>query len=150
MNKISKQLIKIAKEIMTAKAIPDQEYRKLFQQKFKSLNYKFLCVQTINKRKYIKYECPIHGTQQMRCDLISNAQFGCKCQALSRRMPLEIFKELGAKVHHNKYNYDKVKYNNLHEKVIITCPIHGDFQQRACSHIFDHMGCMRCYQDTLS
>jgi hypothetical protein len=31
-------------------------------------------------------------------------------------------------VHGDKYNYDKVIYKNLFTPIIITCPIHGDFE----------------------
>lgn len=31
-------------------------------------------------------------------------------------------------VHKGKYSYNKVTYINNYTKVIITCPIHGDFE----------------------
>jgi hypothetical protein len=46
-------------------------------------------------------------------------------------------------VHDFKYNYDKVDYISNQTKVIITCPIHGDFQQRPLSHIQGN-GCPNC------
>ena len=39
------------------------------------------------------------------------------------------------KIHKNKYDYSKVEYINKDNKVIIICPIHGDFEQRAGAHI---------------
>jgi hypothetical protein len=42
-----------------------------------------------------------------------------------------------------RYLYDKVIYNNDREKVIITCPIHGDFNQRPNQHIRG-AGCPNC------
>ena len=39
------------------------------------------------------------------------------------------------KVHGNKYDYSKVNYVNAHTKVIITCPIHGDFEQLPYDHL---------------
>lgn len=46
------------------------------------------------------------------------------------------WKEKCRQIHSNKYNYDKVeKLHKLKEKVIITCPIHGDFEQTAESHL---------------
>ena len=62
------------KQVIAARAKIVQEYQQLFEQKFKQLNYRFLNVEVINKRKYVIYECPIHGVQQIRCDLIQNAQ----------------------------------------------------------------------------
>ena len=43
-------------------------------------------------------------------------------------------------IHKYKYNYSKVQFNNLHDKVVIICPIHGEFLQEAQSHL---QGC-RC------
>lgn len=46
--------------------------------------------------------------------------------------------------HGNKYNYDKVIYKNLFTPIIITCPIHGDFEQRPANHIYNKSGCPKC------
>lgn len=46
-------------------------------------------------------------------------------------------------VHGNKYDYSKVNYINNRTKVIITCPIHGDFEQVPYSHLNGH-GCAKC------
>jgi hypothetical protein len=34
-----------------------------------------------------------------------------------------------SEIHNDKYDYSKVIYTNRNNKVIITCPIHGDFEQ---------------------
>lgn len=46
-------------------------------------------------------------------------------------------------IHKNKYAYDKAIYINDRSKLIITCPIHGDFTQTATSHLQGH-GCSMC------
>ena len=46
-------------------------------------------------------------------------------------------------IHNNKYNYEKTKYIGSKHKVIITCPLHGDFEQKASSHILG-CGCPKC------
>ena len=46
-----------------------------------------------------------------------------------------IFIEKANKIHNNKYNYDKVKYINAKEKIIISCIKHGDFSQTPNSHL---------------
>lgn len=38
-------------------------------------------------------------------------------------------------VHNGKYSYDKSVYSGSKNKLIITCPIHGDFEQRADIHL---------------
>ena len=46
-------------------------------------------------------------------------------------------------VHNNKYDYSLVEYKGSNEKVCIICPKHGEFWQRASSHIFGS-GCPEC------
>lgn len=47
------------------------------------------------------------------------------------------------KVHGDKYDYSKTVYKKALEKVIITCPIHGDFTQTPNSHLYGR-GCPLC------
>ena len=42
-----------------------------------------------------------------------------------------------------KYDYEKTIYTNNSTKVIITCPIHGDFLQTP-SHHLNGTGCQKC------
>ena len=46
-------------------------------------------------------------------------------------------------VHDNKFSYNKTNYINSKIKVIITCPIHGDFLQNPLSHL-QGCGCVNC------
>lgn len=46
-------------------------------------------------------------------------------------------------VHNNKYQYNKTIYKQGSSKLIITCPIHGDFEQAASSHLMG-CGCPAC------
>lgn len=66
----------------------------------------------------------------------------CKLINLSNkfRKSLDEFINEANKIHKYKYNYSKVQFNNLHDKVVIICPIHGEFLQEAQSHL---QGC-RC------
>ena len=48
----------------------------------------------------------------------------------AKQYVIEKFRE----VHGDFYNYDKVVYNRNDEKVIITCPVHGDFPQAPAGH----------------
>ena len=60
-----------------------------------------------------------------------------------KRLTQEDFVNRARKVHDNKYNYSKVKYVNSTTKVVITCPIHGDFEQTPFSHLSGR-GCIFC------
>lgn len=57
--------------------------------------------------------------------------------------------ELCKSVHNNKYSYDKVKYVNHDTNVIITCPIHGDFEQTLYSHSVGR-GCRKCSYERMA
>ena len=46
-------------------------------------------------------------------------------------------------VHNNKYDYYKTIYTGTDNKVIITCPVHGDFTQIASNHARGN-GCPKC------
>lgn len=48
--------------------------------------------------------------------------------------------------HGNKYSYDKVLYKNNYTKVVISCPIHGEFYQQPVDHLGGH-GCPLCSAD---
>lgn len=46
-------------------------------------------------------------------------------------------------IHNSKYDYSKVEYINNYTKVLIICPIHGEFWQRPSNHLNNH-GCPIC------
>lgn len=46
-------------------------------------------------------------------------------------------------IYGERYNYSKVEYKNKDHKVIVTCPIHGDFNVFAREHL-DGKGCPKC------
>lgn len=48
--------------------------------------------------------------------------------------------------HGDKYLYDQTEYTKAQSSVIITCPTHGHFTQRACAHLRGH-GCRKCGRD---
>lgn len=48
--------------------------------------------------------------------------------------------------HGNYYNYDNVIFDGMMNKVIITCPTHGDFEQTPMGHV-KGKGCYQCGKD---
>ena len=95
-----------------------------------------------NKRTKVLITCPIHGDFEQSPDSHCNGRNGCfKC---GQNIPTTFeFIQKAKEVHSNFYNYDKVLYKNSHEFITITCPIHGDFQQKAYTHLNGH-GCAYC------
>ena len=61
------------------------------------------------------------------------------------RIPLTtaIFIKRANEIHNRFYDYSLVNYVNAKTKVIIKCPIHGEFLQRPDSHL-DGKGCLQC------
>jgi hypothetical protein len=47
------------------------------------------------------------------------------------------------KMHGNRYDYSKSSYTSAHQKLIIICPIHGEFKQIANNHL-SGAGCLVC------
>jgi len=47
-------------------------------------------------------------------------------------------------IHGDKYDYSKVVYKNAHKKVLIICPVHGEFLQKPNLHISQKSGCSDC------
>ena len=107
----------------------------------------------VNKRSKVIITCPIHGDFEQNAHDHINGR-GCpKCGKLSssssRTMERNEFIKKSNEIHDNKYDYSKTVYTKANDKVIITCPIHGDFEQRA-SHHLNGRGCPYCGINTRS
>lgn len=107
----------------------------------------------VNKRTKVIITCPIHGDfEQTSHDHLCG--HGCKLcgktnSSYSRTMTTKDFIKKSNEIHHDKYDYSKTVYTKANNKVIITCPTHGDFEQKA-SHHLDGRGCPHCGIDTRS
>ena len=62
----------------------------------------------------------------------------------SVRKTTEQFIADAKRIHGEKYDYSKTQYLTNREKVLIICPIHGEFWQNPKSHLRGH-GCTKCY-----
>jgi hypothetical protein len=60
-----------------------------------------------------------------------------------KKRTLEEFIEISNNIHNNKYSYDNTIYINNLSGVIITCSIHGDFEQLPKCHLRGN-GCPKC------
>ena len=91
--------------------------------------------------------CPEHGEFWQKPE-IHLAGHGCPKCGISRIKEktsdnTNIFISKARSVHGDRYDYSKTKYVKATEKVIITCPIHGDFEQLPYNHLSGH-GCTKC------
>lgn len=93
--------------------------------------------------------CPEHGEFfQIATEHLKGK--GCqKCghivKGIKRLSNAEEFIAKARKIHGEKYDYSKVIYTGIHNKVQIICPQHGVFEQQANSHLHG-IGCPRCSQ----
>ena len=91
--------------------------------------------------------CPIHGEFKQKA---SEHLFGkgCnKCGNLKTRLSnTEEFIVKAKMKHCDFYQYNKVNYKGAKEFITITCPIHGDFEQRPNYHLSGN-GCTKCYKE---
>jgi len=102
----------------------------------------------INMEKEITIICPIHGETKQTPFNHCRSVYGCRAcgeaaAAASKEHTTEQFITQANLVHNNKYSYDKTIYVRAKEKVIITCPEHGDFSQLASGHLSGY-GCNKC------
>lgn len=91
--------------------------------------------------------CSTHGDfSQIAANHLNGS--GCTICSLDdknirQRSNTEDFIKKSNIIHNSKYNYDKVDYFDNNTKVIITCPIHGDFLQIPSGHKRG-FGCKSC------
>lgn len=103
----------------------------------------------INTRSTIIITCPIHGDFEQKTNNHLNGT-GCRaCFFGKRKFTTDVFVEKALKIHNGKYDYSKVVYIDSQVKVLISCPIHGDFEQKPNSHLSGH-GCPNCRNNSIS
>ena len=66
-----------------------------------------------------------------------------------RRLTTQEFIEKAKSIHGNEYDYSKSIYTTAKDKLIIICPIHGEFEQSPDGHLHGQ-GCPKCKFDKLS
>jgi hypothetical protein len=109
--------------------------------------YDYSRVEYDNAKSNVSIICREHGVfEQAPTNHLSGA--GCtKCshRRTSARCKdtTEIFISKAKATHREKYSYRKVEYSNSLTAVTITCPIHGDFNQRPANHV-KGSGCPVC------
>ncbi|MDY0270444.1 DUF7487 domain-containing protein [Trichloromonas sp.] len=93
-----------------------------------------------NKTKSIII-CPIHGEFKQSPNMHLKG-FGCP-ECKTRKSNTIEYIEKAKIVHNNYYTYNNSNYNGSDHYITITCPIHGDFEQRAAGHL-QGFGCNKC------
>lgn len=111
------------------------DYSLITEYKNDRIKYPIICnkhgvfYQSFNNHICANQGCPICGKDK-------NAEL--------KRYSTEDFIKLANNIHDNFYSYDKTNYVSSDKKVIITCPKHGDFEQKPSNHI-NGQGCPKCF-----
>ena len=98
-------------------------------------------------RSKISIKCPSHGIFTQRiAEHLTGA--GCSLCGTEKGAQKHVklystFLEKANKIHTNKYKYNEATYKGSTYKTLITCPIHGDFEQAVYSHLRG-IGCPVC------
>lgn len=114
--------------------------------------YDYSKVEYINGDTEVIIVCPIHGEFNQKPNVHVRGSDCPECSKLRQVKPkstTEKFIEKARKIYGDKYSYDKTDYTLAKNKVIITCSIHGDFEQRANSHL-NGFGCYECGKKKVS
>lgn len=93
--------------------------------------------------KEIVITCPIHGDFTTTPATHMRGHSCPDCALIKARLnQTQIIADF-KRIHGDKYDYSKVIYSNLRDKITIICPIHGEFQQQAGNHR-NGSGCPYC------
>ena|ERR1035437_8222037 len=127
--------------IEQAKSIHGTKYN------YDNINY----IDTVTK---IEILCPLHGVFIQKPHHHIHRKHGCmKCAKIKMgdfyRKDTEHFIEKAKNIHGEIYDYSKTNYIGVFKKLIIICPIHGEFIQIADGHLAGK-GCIPCGIETNS
>ena len=127
-----------------------------FIKKSKSIHgdkYDYSKVEYKNNKTKVCIICPIHGEFWQRPDNHTFLKQGCPIcgkEKMSKKLSKsltynnDIFIEKARKIHGDKYDYSKVEYIDSKHRILIVCPLHGEFWQFPGNHINAGRGCPEC------
>ena len=122
--------------------------------KVHSNKYDYSITEYCGSHKKVKIVCPKHGLFSQRASTHLEGR-GCPSCATEKHANnlrehrrnshiKDIFIKRAIDVHGLKYDYSQVEYKNVHTKVKIICPVHGEFKQTPSKHIYSKCGCPNC------
>ena len=63
---------------------------------------------------------------------------------MTKKMTQDEWVARARSVHGDRYDYSKSVYQSIRGRLIVVCPIHGDFETTYMYHIYRKSGCPRC------
>jgi len=139
------------------KKLSNEEYLKCIFEKRedKGMFYDYSLVDYKGNSKKIIIICPLHGIFEQTASLHKSGGGCYSCGRMNAANKLvkyglkyttETYLELISKIREDKasyYDYSKVIYTRKKNKIIIICPLHGEFSQGAETHK-NGSGCPQC------
>jgi hypothetical protein len=102
---------------------------------------------TLSTNEKVEIVCPDHGPFWQTLYDHAVKQTDCpKCAIAADRLSYEEFVSNAQALYGNRYDYSKVVLGTVASLVTITCKEHGDFVQRAASHLAGNK-CKKCFLD---
>jgi hypothetical protein len=127
----------ISKSLNTGKRIID-DFVKIHGNK-----YDYSLVEYNGTDKKVKIICSSHGLFEQTPHHHRNG-IGCaKCGGVAK-LTTDEFILKSKKIHGEKYDYKLVNYKNVKTKVLLICPIHGEFNTTPNDHLRRTSGCPIC------
>lgn len=111
--------------------------------------YDYSEVNYVTARVKVAIRCrePDHGIFYQTPDgHVGKKASGCPRCARGEVLTTEDFIRVSSEVHHEKYDYKKTAWTGAKNKVTITCPFHGDFEQQPQHHQVG-IGCPSCGEE---
>ena len=109
--------------------------------------YSYDKVNYAKTNKKVVITCPEHGdfeqTPGHHLQGHGCVECGFEAVAVLNTLTIEEFLHKARLVHGDRFNYDKVNYVSAHHKVVITCSVHGNFEQIPYAHL-SGAGCGKC------
>lgn len=118
-------------------------------QKVHGDKYDYSEVEYVNTHTPIRIkckQCSVVFLQSPANHLVGRGCPRCSKKQTHKRVNQEMFIARARAVHGDKYDYSKTDYQDMRSKVLIVCPVHGEFWQRAQSHLLGN-GCPACKRD---
>ena len=124
------------------------DYKQTIIDNNSNITFKDLDNELKNTQSKITYICNEHGEAVRKALYLYEGRGCAKCAydiaKIKKTFTTEDFITKSNEIHNNKYDYSKSIYTGSVNKLTITCPYHGDFEQIAKDHMTKGHGCRHC------
>lgn len=135
-------------KIGKSQQIGNSEFIKRIEQVFGKDTFDYSKLNYQGAHKEVILICKKCGNVEIKVPNVWYRGFGClKCQGNTvgkKLLTNENFIERAKYIHGNKYDYSKVTYTGISNKIEIICPKHGSFFQEPNVHINMKCNCPEC------